>query len=287
MPHACTPFFVAAACVIVAVCSLAQAQAPPARPTLSDPSGLTGVTAASGIDRPVTIRVIYDNTVKTPGLAADWGLSLLIEGLDKRVLFDTGAKADIFASNVKAMAIDLAGVDLLVLSHEHGDHTGGIPAFVQMRRGIPVLMPHSFTDAFTTQMDSAGLKPLMVDDPVAITPHLYTSGQFAHEIPEQALVLDTRGGLVIITGCSHPGIVEMLQTIKAAFGKNISTVVGGLHLMNKTDPEMTAIIGDMKAVGVVRCGATHCTGDRQIAMIREAFGANWIDMGAGNTVVIR
>jgi len=284
--YACARFAVAA-CLLIAVCSLTSAQAPAGRSTLSDPSGLTGVTAASGIERPVTIRVIYDNTVKTPGLASDWGLSLLIEGLEKRVLFDTGAKADIFASNVKQMKVDLSTVDLLVLSHEHGDHTAGIPAFVAMRRGIPVLMPHSFTDAFKTQMDGAGLKPVMVDGPAVITPHLYTSGQFAHEIPEQALVLDTRDGLVVITGCSHPGIVDMLRTIKAAFKKNISTVVGGLHLMNKTDAEMTAIIGDMKAMGVAGCGATHCTGDRQIAMIREAFGANWLEMGAGNTVIIR
>ncbi|MCX6552956.1 MAG: MBL fold metallo-hydrolase, partial [Acidobacteria bacterium] len=59
------------------------------------------------------------------------------------------------------------------------------------------------------------------------------------------------------------------------------------HLMNKTDPEMTAIIADIKALGVVKCGATHCTGDRQIGMVREAFGANYVELGVGNAIVIR
>ena len=100
---------VVAACAIAAALGLARAQAPPTRPVLSDPSGLTGVTATSGVERPVTIRVIYDNYVKTDGLTKDWGLSLLIEGLEKRVLFDTGANAGIFAANVSQMKLDLAG----------------------------------------------------------------------------------------------------------------------------------------------------------------------------------
>jgi 7,8-dihydropterin-6-yl-methyl-4-(beta-D-ribofuranosyl)aminobenzene 5'-phosphate synthase len=257
------------------------------RPFLRDPSGLSGVTATSGTDRPVTIRVIYDNYVKTEGLTKDWGLSLLIEGLDKRVLFDTGAKADIFASNVKQMKLDLSTVDLLVLSHEHGDHTGGIPAFVTMRRDIPVLMPRWFTDAFKKRMDNAGLTPMLVGGPAKITEHLYSSGEFDFEIPEQALVLDTRDGLVVITGCSHPGIVDMLRTIKTAFKKNISMVIGGFHLLEKTDAEMSAIIGDLKALGVVKCGATHCTGDKQIGMIKEAFGANYVELGVGNAIVVK
>ena len=79
----------------------------------------------------------------------------------------------------------------------------------------------------------------------------------------------------------------MLRTIKTAFRKNISMVVGGFHLLEKTDAEMAAIIADMKALGVVKCGATHCTGDRQIGMFKEAFGANYVELGVGNTIVIR
>ena len=88
-----------------------------------------------------------------------------------------------------------------------------------------------------------------------------------------------------MTGCSHPGIVEMLKEIKSKFNKNIYTVFGGFHLLDKSDDEMKKIIADMKALGVVKCGATHCTGVRQTEMIKEAFGTNFIELGVGNIIV--
>jgi glyoxylase-like metal-dependent hydrolase (beta-lactamase superfamily II) len=91
---------------------------------------VTGITSDNGIDKPVTIKVIYDNYVKVYGLISDWGYSLVIEGLDKEILFDTGANPEIFDSNFRKIGIDPAIIDFLVLSHEHGDHTGGITAFV-------------------------------------------------------------------------------------------------------------------------------------------------------------
>ncbi|HPT11689.1 MAG TPA: MBL fold metallo-hydrolase, partial [Bacteroidales bacterium] len=114
----------------------------------------------------------------------------------------------------------------------------------------------------------------------------YTSGQFDYSIPEQALVLDTEKGLVVLTGCAHPGIIDMLKDIKTKFNKNIYMVLGGFHLLNKTEKEMDAIIADMKSLGIVKCGATHCTGEKQIKMFRESFGENYFELGAGNTVVI-
>jgi 7,8-dihydropterin-6-yl-methyl-4-(beta-D-ribofuranosyl)aminobenzene 5'-phosphate synthase len=273
-------------CAALAAWTVAHAQGQ-SRQVLGDPAGLTDINAQSGIDRPVTIRVIYDNFVKTPGLAADWGYAILIDGLEKQVLFDTGAKPDVFGGNAAKMALDLRRVDLLALSHQHTDHTGGTPAFVAQRRDIPVLMPQRFTDAFTAQMEASGLRPVLAGAPARICPHLYTSGQFDHAIAEQALVLDTRQGLVVMTGCSHPGIVAMLRTIKTAFGKNVSMVFGGFHLLEKSEQETGAIIADMKALGVQRCGATHCTGEAQIAQFKRAFGANYVELGAGNTLVLR
>jgi len=116
--------------------------------------------------------------------------------------------------------------------------------------------------------------------------NLWTSGEFEYQIPEQALVLNTKKGLVVMTGCSHPGIIDMLKKIKSDFNRNIYMVFGGFHLMQKSDKEMDTIITEMKALGVVKCGATHCTGDRQIKMFREAFGDNYFELGVGNTLVI-
>jgi 7,8-dihydropterin-6-yl-methyl-4-(beta-D-ribofuranosyl)aminobenzene 5'-phosphate synthase len=135
-------------------------------------------------------------------------------------------------------------------------------------------------------MDSQGLKPVLVKESAMICEDLYTSGEFDFPVAEQALVLDTKQGLVVMTGCSHPGIVEMLKEIKSSFHKNIYMVFGGYHLMEKSEEEMNTIISAMKALGVVKCGATHCTGDEQIKMFRNAFGENYFDLGAGNTIVI-
>lgn len=253
---------------------------------LLDPSGLTGITASNGIESPVTIRVIYDNYIKTEGLKSDWGYSIIIEGLDKEILFDTGTKPDIFESNFRKMGLNPDRIDFLVISHEHRDHTGGIPAFVKMKRDIPVIFPYSFSNSFKKKMVGLGLEPILVNEPAKICENLYSSGEFDFQVPEQALVLNTKQGLVIMTGCSHPGIVEMLKEIKSKFNKNVFMVFGGFHLLEKSEKEMDTIITEMKALGVIKCGATHCTGDKQITMIKNAFGVNYFELGVGNTIII-
>jgi len=247
---------------------------------------VTGITATSGIEKPVTVRVIYDNYLKLNGSQEDWGFSILIEGLDKNILFDAGTKPDVFESNFRKMGFDATKIDFLVLSHEHGDHTGGIPAFVKMKKNIPVIIPSSFSEQFKKQMVGLGLEPILVKDPAKICNNLFSSGEFSYQIPEQALVLNTKKGLVVMTGCSHPGIVEMLKQIKSTFSKNIYIVFGGFHLLQKSDKEMNEIISEMKTLGVVKCGATHCTGDKQIRMIKDAFGENYFELGVGNTLII-
>jgi len=250
-------------------------------------TGLTAITSTNGIETPVTIRIIYDNYTKTDGLASDWGFSLIISGLKSVVLFDTGADPDIFESNFKKMNLDASKVDFLVLSHEHDDHTGGIPGFVRMKKNIPVIIPESFSAGFKNKLVRSELKPVLVSNPALICENLYSSGEFAGPIPEQALVLNTSKGLVVMTGCSHPGIVEMLKEIKSAFHKNIYMVFGGFHLLDKSDKETENIIAEMKALGVVKCGASHCTGEKQIKMFKDSFGADFVELGVGNSIVIK
>jgi 7,8-dihydropterin-6-yl-methyl-4-(beta-D-ribofuranosyl)aminobenzene 5'-phosphate synthase len=252
---------------------------------LKDSSGLNGISTINGIENPVTIKVVYDNYAHVDGLKADWGYSIVIEGLEKHILFDAGANPTIFESNFKKMDIDAEKIDYLILSHEHGDHTAGIPAFIKLKKDIPVIIPYSFSESFKKKMVEFGLEPLLVKEPVKICTNLYSSGEFSGPIPEQALVLNTKQGLVVMTGCSHPGIVEMLKEIKSKFNKNIYAVFGGFHLLDKSDSEMKKIITDMQALGIVKCGATHCTGVRQTEMIKEAFGTNFIELGVGNNII--
>jgi 7,8-dihydropterin-6-yl-methyl-4-(beta-D-ribofuranosyl)aminobenzene 5'-phosphate synthase len=253
---------------------------------LRDPEGLEGISPSSGITEPVTVRVVYDNYVHTSGMTADWGYSIMIGGLEKTLLFDTGTRPEIFESNFRKMNLDATETDAVLLSHEHQDHIGGISAFIKMKSGIPVIMPAAFPEEFKLRMAGLGMEPVMVKEPAMICTHLYTSGVFDYPLAEQALVLDTKKGLVVMTGCSHPGIVNMLEVIKSSFNKNIYMVFGGFHLMNESDRETASIISRMKALGVVKCGATHCTGDKQIEIFRKTFGSDFVELGVGNTIII-
>lgn len=248
--------------------------------------GHAGIIPGNGIEKPVTIRIIYDNYAVSQDLTPDWGYAILITGLDDDVLFDTGANPEIFESNFRKMKLDGEKIHFLVLSHEHGDHTNGIPGFVKIKNNIPVIIPESFSGRFKENMTKSGLEPVLVKNPALITGNLFSSGEFSGSIPEQALVLNTKNGLVVMTGCSHPGIVEMLSKIQASFNKNIYMVFGGFHLLLKSDREMEKIIAGMKSLGVVKVGATHCTGEKQTKMIREAFKSDFFELGVGNTVVI-
>jgi len=253
---------------------------------LKDPDGLREISSINGFDIPVEIKVVYDNYVKVDGLKSDWGYSIVIEGLDKVILFDTGANPDIFESNFKIMGINPEKIDLLILSHEHGDHYAGIPAFTKLHKDIPAIIPYSFSESFKKKLVEFGLEPLLVKEPVKLCTNLYSSGEFSGPIPEQALILNTKQGLVVMTGCSHPGIVEMLKEIKSTFNKDIYMVFGGFHLLDKSDNKMDKIIDGMKALGVVKCGATHCTGVKQTQMIKDAYGINFFELGVGNNIVI-
>ena len=104
------------------------------------------------------------------------------------------------------------------------------------------------------------------------------------DIKEQSLVLRTGDGLVVITGCSHPGIVEILERAQQILDEKIFMVLGGFHLLRHSDEEMVAIIEQFKQLGVEKCGPTHCTGDRQIAAFQDAYGENFVTMGAGRVL---
>ncbi|MDX2414722.1 MAG: MBL fold metallo-hydrolase, partial [Bacteroidales bacterium] len=237
-----------------------------------------------GIENKVKATIIYDNYIHKEGMQEDWGYSLLLEGLNKTILFDTGTNPKIFKSNFEKLKLDASSIDEVFISHEHGDHFGGLHEFLLMNNKVKVVVPATFTKRFLTEYsdECAGIE--LISDASQICNHLYSTGVLGQNIPEQALVLNTLNGLVVMTGCSHPGIIEMLSTIKTTFKSDIYLVFGGFHLMNRSDKEIEKIIEEMKELGVKKCGATHCTGEKQIELFRLAFGKDFVEMGAGNVI---
>ncbi len=246
-------------------------------------AGVLGGAAAVGAG-PLRITVLYDNTAFRPDCRADWGFSCLIEGMEKTILFDTGTKADVFASNVAALRTDLARIDALVISHPHGDHTGGLTVALKARQGLPVYLPLGTPSRLAETLRSIGASVVVSEGPADVGRDALVTGAVGGLVPEQALVIRRPGGLVVVTGCSHPGVVAILEKAQQVAGAKVTAVLGGFHLLDHTDEAVAGIVARFRELGVEKVGATHCTGETAIEAFRRAYGARFIEMGAGRVV---
>jgi len=234
----------------------------------------------------IKMTILYDNYIFTEGTKSDWGFACLIEETEKTILFDTGTKSDILWHNIEKLNADLSKVEQVVISHNHGDHTGGLQSVLEKKPHVTIYLPYRFSDDFISKIEDKGAKVVIVDEPLKICENVYLTGKMGNEIIEHSLILDTHKGLVIVTGCSHQGIVNILKRAKEILDKDIYLVFGGSHLLRHTDDQVKQIIQEFKNLGVKKCGATHCTGDKAIAMFKEAFGENYVQMGVGRRIEI-
>jgi len=240
----------------------------------------------TGQTDPVKMTVLYDNYVAAEGTQAEWGFSCLIEGTEKTILFDTGGDANVLMHNIDFLKVDLEKVDQIVISHNHWDHTGGLYEALERNAKPPVYALYSFPYDFVRQVQQANGSVVPVNEPVEICKDVFLTGQMGDHIKEQSLIVNTSQGLVIVTGCSHQGIVNILKKAKEMFDKEILLVFGGFHLMQHTDDQVHEIIQSFRDMGVQKCGATHCTGDRQITLFQEAYGDNYVPIGTGRIIRI-
>jgi 7,8-dihydropterin-6-yl-methyl-4-(beta-D-ribofuranosyl)aminobenzene 5'-phosphate synthase len=126
-----------------------------------------------------------------------------------------------------------------------------------------------------------------VSKSVDVGPGLRTSDEFGTAIKEVALIIDTPDGLVVVVGCSHPGIVTMLQQIKTSTGRPIHTVLGGFHLLETPADEVERMVSAFQELGIVRVGPTHCTGPHAIRLFKDAYGNRYVAGGLGTVVAAR
>ncbi|UCH63220.1 MAG: MBL fold metallo-hydrolase [Fidelibacterota bacterium] len=246
---------------------------------------LTGLAAASlQAKDQIVLTVLYDNYTATEGIESDWGFSCLIEGMEKVILFDAGAKSDLLFRNAERLNVDLDKVQMIVISHSHFDHAGGIAKILDNNPEVTVYFPASFRKELVDNIAAKSAKPVRVSEPVEIFRGAYLTGEMGYGIKEQSLILDTEEGLVIITGCSHQGIVNILERAKELHQKNIYLVFGGFHLLQHSDEQINEIIQKFKLLGVKKCGATHCTGGQAIGLFEEAYGEDFISIGAGKVL---
>jgi 7,8-dihydropterin-6-yl-methyl-4-(beta-D-ribofuranosyl)aminobenzene 5'-phosphate synthase len=242
----------------------------------------------SGQSRPKTITILYDNRPFDPACKTDWGFSCLIEGFEKTVLFDVGEREDIFSKNVKALGVDLKAVDVVVISHFHSDHVGAIGAFLDRNRRARIYVPDDPGPDrfFWDKVKKAGVTASAVPATREIFSHAFLTGTMGSDIREQSLVLDTDDGLILVTGCSHPGIVNIVERARSIKNKDIALVLGGFHLAAFPEASIRNIIARFRENGVNRVSATHCTGDKAIQMMKDAYKENFLDAGVGKKIIL-
>lgn len=176
-------------------------------------------------------------------------------------------------------------MDHIIISHNHHDHIGGLGSVLSDIEGIPVYVPDPPDPDLEAIINNSGAKVESSQKPQILTDHAWTSGTMGYEILEQCLVIQHEKGLLVIVGCSHPGIVDMLQRITREFNREIYAVVRGFHLMMDSNEKIDKKISEFREIGVQKCGCTHCTGDKQISQFRQAFGEQFIEMGTGRKIV--
>ena len=232
------------------------------------------------------MTVLYDNTVYVPGTTADWGFACMIEGSERTILFDTGNNGNILLANIAALQLDLSAVEDIVLSHNHYDHVNGLNDVLAIHGQVNVYLGDSFPTSFEQMIINYGAIPVPVSNPVEICHLVHSTGEITGAPVEQSLIIEAAEGLVIITGCAHPGIVQILQRAQEVVPGNIYLVIGGFHLLNATAPQIQQIVNSFQALGVENVGPTHCTGDLAIQLFQQAYGANCITLGTGREIAV-
>ena len=258
----------------------------------------------------------------------EWGFAALVEADGRRILFDTGRYPDTVLRNAEVMGIDLAGVDELVLSHNHSDHTGGLVSMrkalmaknpdalsrVHVARGIfweRLGRPDSYVQMETRRQQYVALGGTVIEHDTAteIHPGVWLTGPVPRVHPERnwgggegsvdrpvmspdgpvednipesmSMVINTAKGLVVVSGCGHAGIVNILEYAQQVVRPvPVHAAIGGFHLAAASDSTLEWTAGQLVDIGVENFVGAHCTGIEPVYRFRQL-----VDLGRKQSVV--
>ena len=273
----------------------------------------------------VRITTLSENTANY-GYLAEWGLSILVEVNEARILMDTGLSFSA-VHNAQLIGIDLSAIDLIVLSHGHADHTGGLREVLKIKGEVEVIahpdiwaakhvqrnkegVQYNGIPFLREELESHGARFNLVREPIHITENVMTTGEIPmfsgyeeiennlfvkeagtlHPDPladDLALIIDTDFGLVVILGCAHRGVVNTLRYAQNLTGKElVYAAIGGTHLFRASEERLEKTIADIREIGIQRLGVSHCTGFRASARLAQEFEDIFFMNNAGTCVTL-
>jgi len=276
---------------------------------------LVTIAPGDGMAQPSRITILYDAFGTRSDLRKDWGYAALVEYQGQRILFDTGNDSELLRHNVEVLGVDLRNLDWVVISHRHGDHTDGLRYLLSINPQVRVVAandeyfggptPRIFFDNPVDSLPShmryfdgrvpstiphgspwkhANLQRVSGELPLApgirVVGNL-SRGRFFTETPELSLVIDSPQGQILLVGCSHPGIEEILESIQSR-SRPVRLLVGGLHWLSLPQAEIergTRALRTQWNVASVAPG--HCTGEVGFSVLRRVYGERYVHAGLG------
>ena len=235
------------------------------------------------------IKVIYDKVGLGKNLHVGWGVSFLI---DDKILFDTGENGEWILENMRAMEVDINKIEAVVISHDHWDHWGGLWDLLQQRKGMRVYICPHFGRAFKDKALMLGADLVEIEKLTQIIQAVFSTGEIpgaykGKYMAEQALVLKTKNGLTIITGCAHPGILNMVEKVQARFpDEPIYLALGGFHLLESDKRAIEIVVENFKKIKIVKAGPTHCSGDLAEDIFKKYYEVNFLPIKAGQDIEV-
>ena len=236
--------------------------------------------------REFEFTILYDNMPKQPGFETAWGFACLIRGAEHAILFDTGGDGAVLLRNMQRANVDPNEFDIAALSHQHWDHVGGLYHLLDVRqRRLALYVPASFSAHFKQDAQRYDIELTNVSEPVRLAEGVMSTGDLSGTIREQALLLETTRGVVIVTGCAHPGILKIIETVRELLPqKRILLVLGGFHLMNDSEADIERTVARFRELGVEYVAPTHCSGDQTRAIFTREYQAHFLNVGVGSVI---
>ena len=244
------------------------------------------LTTSTMQGKDLELTIVYDNNPYDDRLETRWGFSCYIKGKEKTILFDVGGEGSVLLSNMEKLKIAPKTVNVIVLSHLHYDHIGGLSHFLKKNPNVTVYMPRSLPQSVKDKVRLVGAHLADVHKPTKICKDVYSTGELGTFIKEQSLIIKTSKGLVVITGCAHPGVVNIVKRAKEILESDVYLVLGGFHLCWMNLWQVKRIINGVKQEGVKKAAPCHCSGDLAREEFKKAYGKDFILVGAGKRITI-